>query len=61
MQVTMLIFGMQAAFDNTQLVRVIIKVKVEYQGYITQKKAVSGALMFHKHIFFFMLAKSGTD
>ena len=28
----------------------IIKVKVEYQGYISQKMAVSGALVFHKHI-----------
>ena len=39
-QVTMLIFG-------------IIKVKVEYQGYISQKMAVSEALVFHKHILFF--------
>ena len=28
----------------------IIKVKVEYQGYISQKMAVSEALVFHKHI-----------
>ena len=26
--------------------------KVEYQGYISQKMAVSGALVFHKHILF---------
>ena len=31
----------------------IIKVKVEYQGYIPQKMAVSEALVFHKHILFF--------
>ena len=28
----------------------IIKVKVKYQGYISQKMAVLGALVFHKHI-----------
>ena len=28
----------------------IIKVKVEYQGYISQTMAVSGALVFHKQI-----------
>ena len=32
-----------------------IKVKVEYQGYISQKMAVSGALVFHKHILFFFI------
>ena len=31
----------------------IIKVKVEYQGYISQKMAISGALVFHEYIFFF--------
>ena len=71
-QVTILIFGMQVAFDNTQLVRIIssrsrsnikvqqyptskghiIKVKVQYQGYISEKMAVSGALVFYKHVFF---------
>ena len=30
----------------------IIMVKVEYQGYISQKMVVSGALVFHKHILF---------
>ena len=30
------------------------KVKVEYQGYISQKMAVSGALVFHKHILFML-------
>ena len=29
------------------------KVKVSYQGHISQKMAVSGALVFHKHILFF--------
>ena len=28
------------------------KVKVKYKGYIFQKMAVSGALVFHKHILF---------
>ena len=28
------------------------KVKVEYKGYISQKMAVSGAFVFHKHILF---------
>ena len=28
------------------------KVKVKYKGYISQKMAVSGAFMFHKHILF---------
>ena len=32
-----------------------IKVKVEYQGYISQKIALSGALVFHKHILFFLV------
>ena len=29
------------------------KVKVKYKGYISQKMAVSGAFVFHKHILFF--------
>ena len=28
------------------------KVKVKFKGYISQKMAVSGAFMFHKHILF---------
>ena len=28
------------------------KVKVKYKGYISQKMAVSGAFVFHKHIMF---------
>ena len=31
------------------------RVKVKYKGYISQKKAVSGAFVFHKHILFFFL------
>ena len=36
------------------------KVKVKYKGYISQKMAVSGAFVIHKHIlgfFFFFLKK----
>ena len=29
------------------------KVKIKYHGYISQKLAVSGSFMFHKHILFF--------
>ena len=32
------------------------KVKVKYEGYISQKMAVSGAFMFHKQYFSFMAA-----
>ena len=28
------------------------KVKVKYKGYISQKMALSGAFVFHKHVFF---------
>ena len=28
------------------------KVKVKYQGHVSQKMSVSGALVFHKHILF---------
>ena len=34
------------------------KVKVKYQGNVSQKMAVSGALMFHKHILFSLLTLS---
>ena len=52
----MLILGMQVAFDNTQLV---VKVIVEYQGYISQKMARGGgrggfAVVFQKHILFIL-------
>ena len=30
------------------------KIKVKYKGYISQKMAVSGAFVFHKHILFFL-------
>ena len=29
------------------------KVKVKYQGHVSQKMGVSGALVFHKHILFY--------
>ena len=31
------------------------KVKVKYQGHVSQKMGVSGALVFHKHILFFFI------
>ena len=31
------------------------KVKVKFQGHVSQKTGVSGALVFHKHILFFKL------
>ena len=52
----MLIFGTKAHLINTHLLgprsKSSAKVKVEYQGYISKKIAVSGALVFHKHILF---------
>ena len=30
------------------------KVKVKYQGHVSQKMGVSGALVFHKHILFLL-------
>ena len=53
-QVPMLIFGMKVHLINMYLLvsRSSVKVKVEYQGYISQKIAISGALVFHKHILF---------
>ena len=33
--------------------RSFAKVKVKYKGYISQKMAISGAFVFHKHILFF--------
>ena len=32
--------------------RLSAKVKVKYQGHVSQKMGVSGALVFHKHILF---------
>ena len=45
---------MKAYLINTHLVprsRSSAKVKVKYQGHVSQKMGVSGALVFHKHIF----------
>ena len=50
----MLIIRYAGSFRQYQLVRGHI-VKVEYQGYISQKMAVSGELVFHKHFFFLAL------
>ena len=33
------------------------KVKVKYQGHVSQKMGVSGALVFHKHILFYLKIK----
>ena len=35
------------------------KVKVKYQGHVFQKMGVSGALVFHKHVLFFLAFKNG--
>ena len=32
------------------------KVKVKYKGYISQKMAISGAFVFHKHILLILAA-----
>ena len=49
---------MKAYFINMHLLvprsRPSAKVKVKYKGYISQKMAVSGAFVFHKHILFFL-------
>ena len=37
------------------------KVKVKYKGYISQKMAVSGAFVFHKHILFSLVQFSLTS
>ena len=45
---------MKAHLINTHLLlprsRSFAKVKVKYQGHVSQKMGVSGALVFHKHI-----------
>ena len=33
------------------------KVKVKYQGHVSQKMVVSGALVFHKHIFLLLISR----
>ena len=45
---------MKAYLINMHLLvpRSSAKVNVKYKGYISQKKAASGAFMFHKHILF---------
>ena len=51
---TRLIFGMKAYRINSHLLvpgsRSSAKVKVKYKGYVSQKMAISGAFVFHKHI-----------
>ena len=55
--VTRLIFGMKAHLINMHLLvprsRSSAKVKVKYQGFISQRIAISGSFMFHKQILFF--------
>ena len=47
---------MKAHLIDTHLLvqrsRLSAKVKVKYQGHVSQKMDVSGALVFHKHILF---------
>ena len=47
---------MKAYLINMHLLvpRSSAKVKLKYKGYISQKMAVSGAFLFHKHVLFFM-------
>ena len=56
--VTQLIFGMKAHLIDTHLLvprsSSSAKVKVKYQGHVSQKMGVSGALVFHKHILFLL-------
>ena len=56
---TRLTFGMKAYFINMHLLvprsRSSATVKVKYKGFISQKMAVSGAFMFHKHILFLIV------
>ena len=48
---------MKACLTDTHLLvprsRSSAKVKVKYQGHVSQKMGVLGALVFHKHILFF--------
>ena len=50
-------FGMKAHLINMHLLvprsRSSAKVQVKCKGYISQKMAVLGAFVFHKHIFFY--------
>ena len=49
---------MEAHLIDTHLLvprtRSSAKVKVKYQGHVSQKMGVSEALVFHKYIFFFL-------
>ena len=51
---------MKAYFIDTHLLvprsRSSAKVKVKYQGHVSQQMNVSGALMFHKHILFWFIS-----
>ena len=49
---------MKAHLTDTHLLVPRSKVKVKYQGHVSQKMGVSGALVFHKHILFFKLPVS---
>ena len=61
-QVTMLMFGMQVAFDNIQLVRVISSKSISnIKVTFSQKMAISGALVFHEHILFFLNFESNSS
>ena len=50
---------MKAHLIDTHLLvprpRSYAKVKVKYQGHVSQKMGVSGALVFHKHILFILM------
>ena len=52
-------FGMIAHLIDTHLLvprsRSFAKVKVKYQGHVSQKMRVSEALVFHKHILFLIV------
>ena len=44
-------------FSQDAPLRDSLQVKVKYQGHVSQKMGVSGALVFHKHILFFFVQK----
>ena len=54
----MLIFGMQAHLIDTHLLVPsswsFAKVKVKYHGHVSQNMGVLGALLFYKHILFYL-------
>ena len=59
--VTKLIFGMKAHLIDTHLLvprpKSSPKVKVKYQGCVSQNMGLLGALVFHKHILFLKIGK----